>query len=265
MTDFYYWPWVPDIEAYVFIIVSPIVCFLGERARWISVLVLFYGASCYLVDLYHPGAADTTSTQLGLRWTIWCIVMLIGCIVACCLLRLTVLVVGACVTALLANIAYQMILSAGFSDYLYARLIVLCVFAIVGGAIGLAGFRWALRVFTPFLGGYLFIAAVDHFGRYMGWWKIEPFFPRIEPNGQFFSHPNEFPWSDRKHSALLLVLWALLAALGIMFQCWLEKRRQARKEVLIPDNNGKNEIKEAPQPADGGQARETPQKADQQV
>jgi len=257
-TDFYYWPWVSDIEAYVFVIVSPFVCFFGEKLRGLSILALFYGIACYCVDLYAVNHAsnDTEGTQLGVKWTVWCIVMVVGCIVACCLLKLSVILAGAGAAVLLANIAYQMILSAGFPDFLYARLLVLVIFAIIGALIALASLKWALRLFTPILGAFLFVAAVDHFGKFMGWWSSQPFFPRPRPNGQFFSDPQDFPWGDRKHSATLLSLWIFFALAGILVQ-WHFARRRARKEVIIHE-------KQAQPAPDGGQVHEKPKKGEMQ-
>jgi len=232
---YYYWPWDADIEAIVFVIASPIVCFFGERASAVSILALFYGVACYLVDLAAPNSPEQSDSQMGVKWTVWCLVMAFGCIVACCLLKLSVLVAGACVGGLLANIGYQMILSIGFPDYLYARLIVLGVFAIIGAIIAWKALVWVMRIATPILGGYLLIAAVDHFGHFMGWWKMQPFFPRPEPEGQFFSHPEQFPWGDYKHSIALLVVWIVLAALGILVQCFVERRR-SRKQVIIHEH-----------------------------
>jgi len=178
------------------------------------------------VDLYYPGS-DATNTQIGMKWTIWLIVMAVGCVVSCCLLTLAAMVAGAVGVGLLANIVYQLILSAGLHDYAYVRWIVLAIAALTGAVIGWKLLRVALRVFTPILGGFLFIAAVDDWGKWMHWWAIRPFWPRPEPGGQFFSHPDQFPWGDPKHSWLLLVIWVILAVLGFLVQ-WCLARRQAR-------------------------------------
>jgi len=235
-THSYYWPWFEDVEAIVLFICFPIVCFFGERARGVSVLSVFYAIACYCVDLWvlHPGPHDTAETILAVKWTIWCLFMLLGMLVACCLLKLAVMLAGAAAMGLFANICYQLILSAGFPDYLYARLIVIIVFAIVGACIALAVLKFAFRLFTPIIGGFFCVAAVDHFGHFMHWWSIRPFFPRPEPGGQFFSEAGEFPWGDPRHSWGLLVLWIVLTVIGLICQFCLERHR-VRKEVIVQD------------------------------
>jgi hypothetical protein len=232
-TDFYYWPWFEDIEAIVLFFCFPIVCFFGERARGVSILSVFYAIACYCVDLYelNPNANDTAQTILIVKWVIWALVMLLGCLVACCLLKLALIVAGAAAFGLVANLLYQLILSAGLPDFLYARLIVIIIFAIVGALIALKFLKFAFRLFTPVIGGFFCVAAVDHFGNFIGWWTIRPFFPRPEPRGQFFSHPEQFPWNDPKHAAGLLVLWIVLTAIGLAVQFLFARRRN--KEVIV--------------------------------
>jgi len=241
-TTFYYWPWFEDVEAIVLFICFPIVCFFGERARGVSVLSVFYAIACYCVDLYqfNPDPSDSAQTILGVKWTIWCLIMALGCIVACCLLKLSFMVGGAVAMGLLANIGYQMILSAGLPDYLYARLIVIAIFAIIGALIALKCLTVAFRVFTPIIGGFYCVAAVDHFGYFMHWWTIRPFYPRNDPYGQFFSRPGEFPWGDPKHPFGLLVLWVVLIVLGLIVQFLCARRTQ--KEVIVVHENRPQDV-----------------------
>lgn len=230
---FYYWPWFEDVEAIVLFICFPIVCLLGERVRGISVLCVFYGVACYCVDLYqfNPVIGESPQLALGVKWTIWALIMMVGSLVACCLLKLTMVLAGATALGLLGNLGYQMILSAGMPDYVYARLIVILVCAVVGALIALKALKIAFQIFTPVIGGYCCVAAVDHAGYFLGWWQSRPFFPRHEPYGQFFSHPDKFPWRDDKHCAGLLVLWAVLTLIGLGVQICCQRRRT--KEIIV--------------------------------
>jgi len=238
-TSFYYWPWFEDVEAIILFLCFPIVCFFGERTRGVSVLSVFYAIACYCVDLYqlHHSPSDTDQTVLAVKWTVWCLVMGLGCIVSCCLLKLAFMVGGAAALGLLANIGYQMILSAGFPDFLYARLIVIIIFAVVGALIALKSLTVAFRVFTPIIGGFYCVAAVDHFGYFIGWWKVRPFFPRHEPFGQFFSHPEQFPCGDPRHAFGLLVLWVVLTIIGLLVQFFFARRRQKKKDIVVVEHD----------------------------
>jgi hypothetical protein len=185
------------------------------------------------VDLYelNHNTNDSAETILAVKWVIWALVLALGCLVACCLLKLALVVAGATAFGLVANLVYQLILSAGFPDFLYARLIVIIVFAIVGALLALQFLKFAFRLFTPVVGGFFCVAAVDHLGYVVGWWSLRPFFPRPEPRGQFFSHPDQFPWSDPKHAAGLLVLWIVLTIIGLVMQFLCARRR--KKDVIV--------------------------------
>lgn len=230
--SFYYWPWFVDVEAIVLFICFPVVCFLGARFRPVFILALFYAIACYCVDLYqlYPIGSSDEHTLIG-QWVIWSLILVIGCVVAC-ILKLAVMFTGAAAAAVLANMIYQLVLSSGLQDFLYARLIVIGIFAIVGAVLALTLLSVVFKVCTPIVGGFFCVLAVDHFGYFMGWWVLQPFFPRIEPYGQFFSATDQFPWGDPKHVWGLLVLWVVLALSGMCVQ--FRHGRHKHKEEARP-------------------------------
>jgi len=223
----YYWPWVSDFEAIVFAVCALPVCFFGKRLSWLSILVVFYMVSCYCAASAGENLTLSPGNKLAVQWVIFGVGMLIGVLVAFCLLTVSVIIIGAAAAGLLGNLAYQLILSAGVPDIPYVRLAVIIITALCGAFIAYKALKTVLKLVTPVLGAYLLVAAIDHLGYVMEWWDQQPFFPLPDPVGQFFSHPEEFPWDDGKHSFGLLVAWIVLAVCGLLVQfCCGSKQKE---------------------------------------
>jgi len=224
-----------DLFSAILLVLAPLFLFFGQRIMKAVVFLMSFAAGMYITyNLLH--------SYTGFSQPIIVLLMVLAGLVAA-LLVLAIIhasiffagaIVGACAGALLSNLIYQLI--ASYTDVhnpsVAVRVAVLLGFALCGGLIALYFSKILIRLSTSFVGGYAFVAGLNHFGYRLNWWNSIP----LDPHN-FFSHPQQFQCSG--DTKALCVCWGLIGAwivsflLGFWFQTYQD---QDRTESTHPDH-----------------------------
>jgi hypothetical protein len=222
-----------DIIAVIAFLISPVLIFYGQKSfRFVMGAVggvlAGYGMS---VGFETHGHNISLAAQIFI-----CIVVgVVGCVVLIYAYYLGIFVVGAVGGLLLSNVIYQLVVQHNevTPDDTTQHIVLICV-AIICGFIALCFSEFLLRLITPFIGGYLFVAAIDHLGGRVGWWTAT-----LDPTSGFFRSSTYFGCpSGSKSCNSLLGVWLALFILGVIVQFTLHAREEGNGRQRVPSGSG---------------------------
>jgi len=208
-----------DILACVLFLASPIFIFWGQLTfRWIvgALGFVFGGYGAYLL------LQEYASISVGLEAFIIFAAAVVGCLLVMGVVLFGVFVCGALAGILLGNAIVQLVAAqrGGVSDATQLGVVIAC--AVIVGVIAVLCMNQLLRLLTAFVGGYMFVSAIDHL-TYRVW--NQP--PSLDASSGFFRHPRDFQCNDTE-CYVLLGVWAFLFAIGTIVQTLHARARSVR-------------------------------------
>lgn len=142
--------------------------------------------------------------------------------------KASVVACGMVAGMLMTNLVYQLLASnieEVEDDNETLRIGVTITLAIIGGALALWLHKIVLRTLTAFVGGYMFVAGVDHWAVEFGAWEFPSLDPMPNEGDGFFADPLQFECGADDYSCWSLVgVWLLLFSAGLWYQNRMRKK-----------------------------------------
>lgn len=243
-----------DVLATLLFLSFPIVCFYGEKSFSKSIWLLSFCTFCYLAfefiradptarpvsdDPFMSGdfTRDILSPSSPIVITLLAVLVgVTGASIISCFFEYAVIFAGCICATILGNFLYQLVFSFDFSfldvEALESiRYITIIIAALIGGYLAIAFTRSILRISTAFVGAYMCVAAVDHFGYKLGYWRTLSLDPG--PDSAFFADPQDFHCGPSSPMCMWLsVAWVALFALGLSIQFGCGSKEKPMRHLL---------------------------------
>jgi len=217
-----------DVLAAILLVSSPLACFWGAALFKIVLGIIGFLVAGYLTSLFcHWFSDKVTRMSSGVELIIVLIFSIGGAILLVLVYKAALFTTGAVVGLLAGNTIYSYVIAMfTISDPLYIRIPLLLLCSLIGGYLAFKVAEKLLQITTPFIGAFMFVAAIDHFGYRLDLWKTLPFSP--EPSGQFFQNPRGIISKEPAHGIILLLLWIILTISGLMYQLKMKLKNESK-------------------------------------
>jgi len=231
-------PVTEDTFAIIILLTGPFIACFGEKLRKPTAALLGFITGSYLAiwlmqltDLIPDGVVLLIASTIG----IICALLLLAVI------EYAVYILAAIAGALLGNLLFQMIYQIGNFDYSNKagiQIPVMIFGAIVAAVIARFALKFAFKVVTAILGGFLLAAAIDHWGTRSNGWKYGVF----DPSSSFFGE--DFHCTQtRGMCAVAFSIWGVMTTIGLIVQFNFAHKLCGHPEEVATEQERRHMIK----------------------